>query len=69
MIIRVLLPIWLISWIVLIPVTSVNDVSPNKTGLDLFNYGNVTPQNNLRYTAHVILAYLFTCESLFVQNF
>ncbi|KAG1736152.1 uncharacterized protein EDB91DRAFT_539954 [Suillus paluster] len=60
MMIRVLLPIWLISWIVLMPVTSVNNSMPNKTGLDRFIFGNVSPDHQARYAAHIILAYLFT---------
>ncbi|KAG2156714.1 uncharacterized protein EDB93DRAFT_863086 [Suillus bovinus] len=60
MMIRVLLPIWLISWAVLMPVTSVNNSSPNSTGLDRFIFGNVTKEHQDRYAAHIILAYLFT---------
>ncbi|OJA07750.1 hypothetical protein AZE42_12729 [Rhizopogon vesiculosus] len=60
MMIRVLLPIWLISWVVLIPVTTVNNSSSNKTGLDRFNYGNIAAENQPRYYAQVVLAYLFT---------
>ncbi|KAG0704929.1 hypothetical protein DFH29DRAFT_988817 [Suillus ampliporus] len=60
MMIRVLLPIWFISWIVLMPVTSVNNSIPNKTGLDRFIFGNVSTDHQTRYAAHIILAYLFT---------
>ncbi|OAX35679.1 hypothetical protein K503DRAFT_722594, partial [Rhizopogon vinicolor AM-OR11-026] len=60
MMIRVLLPIWLISWAVLMPVTAVNNSLPGKTGLDRFNYGNIATANQSRYSAHVVLAYLFT---------
>jgi hypothetical protein len=52
----------LISWVVLLPVTSVNNFVPNKTGLDRFIMGNITVENQSRYAAHVVLAYLFTCE-------
>ncbi|KAG2337567.1 DUF221-domain-containing protein [Suillus weaverae] len=60
MMIRVLLPIWFISWIVLMPVTSVNNSSANSTGLDRFIFGNVSRDHQARYGAHIILAYLFT---------
>lgn len=60
MMIRVLLPIWFISWIVLMPVTSVNNSVANNTGLDRFIFGNVARNNQDRYAAHIILAYLFT---------
>lgn len=60
MMIRVLLPIWLISWIVLMPVTAVNNSTANNTGLDRFIFGNVSQDHQARYGAHIILAYLFT---------
>lgn len=62
MMIRVLLPIWFISWAVLMPVTSVNNSTPNSTGLDRFIFGNISKSHNDRFAAHIILAYLFTCE-------
>jgi len=62
MMIRILLPIWFISWIVLMPVTSVNTSVNNSTGLDRFIFGNVSSFDQDRYAAHIILAYLFTCE-------
>ncbi|KAH7886828.1 hypothetical protein F5I97DRAFT_1936442 [Phlebopus sp. FC_14] len=60
MMIRVLLPIWIISWIVLLPVTSVNNSAQGKTGLDRFIFGNVSPYNQQRYAAHIICVYIFT---------
>ncbi|OJA10633.1 hypothetical protein AZE42_04528, partial [Rhizopogon vesiculosus] len=42
------------------PVTAVNNSSPGKTGLDRFNYGNIAAENQPRYSAHVVLAYIFT---------
>lgn len=55
-------PIWLISWVVLLPSTSVNTfVAPHK-GLDLFVFGNVESEKRVRYAAHIILAWLFTCK-------
>ncbi|EJF57403.1 hypothetical protein DICSQDRAFT_183264 [Dichomitus squalens LYAD-421 SS1] len=57
---RILLPIWLISWIVLLPVTSVGtNVAPH-TGLDRFIFGNVAPNKQSRYAAHLILTWFFT---------
>ncbi|KAI6107606.1 hypothetical protein EV401DRAFT_435875 [Pisolithus croceorrhizus] len=60
MMIRVLLPIWIISWAVLLPLTSVNNSVAGKTGLDLFTFGNVSPYNQPRYAGHLVCAYLFT---------
>ncbi|KAI6116124.1 hypothetical protein F5141DRAFT_1290632 [Pisolithus sp. B1] len=60
MMIRVLLPIWIISWAVLLPLTSVNNSVAGKTGLDRFTFGNVSPYNQPRYAGHLVCAYLFT---------
>ncbi|KAF9239859.1 hypothetical protein BU15DRAFT_87863 [Melanogaster broomeanus] len=58
--IRVFLPIWLISWAVLLPVTSVNNSLPGVTGLDLFTFGNVEPTQQNRFAAQIILVWIFT---------
>ncbi|RPD56035.1 DUF221-domain-containing protein [Lentinus tigrinus ALCF2SS1-6] len=60
MIVRILLPIWLISWLVLLPVTSVGTTVGEHNGLDRFIFGNVAPDKQGRYAAHIILAWLFT---------
>jgi Late exocytosis, associated with Golgi transport len=55
----ILLPIWFVSWTVLLPV---NGVRPNSglVGLDRFTFGNIPPNAPDRYAAHIILAWLFT---------
>ena len=60
MIVKIIVPIWLISWVVLLPVTSVGTSVPGRTGLDRFTFGNVAPNDSSRYAAHLVLAYLFT---------
>lgn len=60
MMVRVLLPIWLLSWIVLLPVTSVGTSVPGHSGLDRFILGNVAPDQSARYAAHLVLAWVFT---------
>lgn len=60
MMVRVLVPIWLISWVILLPVTSVGTTTQEHTGLDRFTFGNVAPDKQGRYAAHLILAWLFT---------
>lgn len=65
MMVKIFLPIWLISWAVLMPVTSVNTSVPGHSGLDIFIFGNVAPDKTERYAAHVILAWLFTCKCFF----
>ncbi|KAF9568644.1 DUF221-domain-containing protein [Agrocybe pediades] len=56
----ILLPIWFISWIVLLPLTSVNTSVPTFTGLDRFTFGNVSSDKSARYAGHLILVYFFT---------
>lgn len=53
------LPIWLISWPVLLPLTSVNN-SAGLLGLDRFTFGNISTNHTTRYAAHVVLTWLFT---------
>ena len=60
MIVRILLPIWPISWIVLMPVDAVNTGVEGNSGLDIFTFGNVGKDQQARYAAHLILAWLFT---------
>lgn len=62
MVTRILLPIWLISWVILLPLTSADTSVENHTGLDRFIFGNVARNRQSRYWAHLILTYLFTCE-------
>ncbi|KAF5381347.1 hypothetical protein D9615_008345 [Tricholomella constricta] len=57
---RILLPIWIISWVVLLPVNSVNTRVGTNAGLDIFVFGNISPDKQQRYAAHIILVYLFT---------
>ena len=57
------LPIWFITWIVLLPLTTVHSQNPGTSGLDRFTFGNVQPTEQTRYAAHIILAWLLTCTS------
>ncbi|PPQ92296.1 hypothetical protein CVT25_008893, partial [Psilocybe cyanescens] len=54
------LPIWFISWAVLLPLTSVNTSVTGFAGLDKFSFGNVAPNKQKRYAGHLILAFGFT---------
>ncbi|KAG8717436.1 hypothetical protein FRC09_014276 [Ceratobasidium sp. 395] len=58
MMVRVFLPIWLISWAVLLPVDSVG--LKNKDGLDQFTFGNIPQDRQVRYAAHLVLAWFLT---------
>jgi hypothetical protein len=57
---RVFLPIWVLSWAILIPVTSIGTSVNNSTKLDRFIMGNVEPDKQVRLWAHLALAYVFT---------
>ncbi|EPQ52218.1 DUF221-domain-containing protein [Gloeophyllum trabeum ATCC 11539] len=60
MIVRILFPIWLVSWVILLPITSVGTHVDNHSGLDNFIFGNVAPNVQSRLWAHLVLAFLFT---------
>ncbi|RDB30694.1 Uncharacterized protein RSN1 [Hypsizygus marmoreus] len=60
MLIKVFLPIWVFSWIILLPVTSVGTNVGDNGGLDRFIFGNIAPNKQERYAAQLILVYLFT---------
>ena len=60
--VRLMLPIWLISWAVLLPLTSVNTGVPGDSGLDMFIFGNIGTTDQDRYAAHLILTWIFTSK-------
>ena len=60
MMVRILVPIWALSWVILLPVTSVNTTVGGHSGLDRFILGNVASDKQNRYAAHLILAWGFT---------
>ncbi|KAG5638302.1 hypothetical protein H0H81_000827 [Sphagnurus paluster] len=57
---RIFLPIWFVSWAVLLPTTSVSTRVGNNAGLDILVFGNISPDKQDRYAAHIILVYIFT---------
>jgi len=62
MMVRLMLPIWLISWAVLLPLSSVNTEVANHSGLDMFSFGNIGTTDQDRYAAHLILTWIFTSK-------
>ena len=62
--VRVMLPIWLISWAVLLPLTSIGtNVLGFSEGLYMFTFGNINATYNRdRYIALVVLAWIFTSK-------
>ncbi|TDL22859.1 DUF221-domain-containing protein [Rickenella mellea] len=65
MMIKIFLPIWIVSWAVLLPVTSIK-TGTGKKGLDMFTFGNVPPSQPARYAAHISLVWFFTIYIFYV---
>ena len=57
MMIKIFVPVWLVSWAVLLPIHAAGRTNGLK-GLDQFTYGNIAQP--ARYSAHIILIYFFT---------
>ncbi|KAJ3776416.1 hypothetical protein FB446DRAFT_785114 [Lentinula raphanica] len=66
MMVVIFLPIWILSWIVLLPVTSVGTQVSGNTKLNRFIFGNVAPDKSTRYAAHIIMVWLFTGWIFFI---
>ncbi|KAJ3525311.1 hypothetical protein NM688_g8420 [Phlebia brevispora] len=60
MVARILLPIWIISWVILLPVDAAGTVVSGRHGLDKYSFGNISPDKQSRYAAHLILTYIST---------
>nr|XP_019042928.1 hypothetical protein I302_08637 [Kwoniella bestiolae CBS 10118]OCF21858.1 hypothetical protein I302_08637 [Kwoniella bestiolae CBS 10118] len=56
---KAMIPIWLVSWLILLPVDSAHSTNGSKDGLDRFTFGNVAKDKQSRYWAHLILDYVF----------
>ena len=67
MMVKVLLPIWIISWIVLFPITAIKSKVSGKDSFDKLSFGNVANNLQPRYAAHLILVYIFTCKARFMS--
>ncbi|KAL1732165.1 hypothetical protein EV714DRAFT_282790 [Schizophyllum commune] len=61
MLTRIFAPIWIVSWLILLPLDAVGG---SGDGLERFTFGNVSRQNTSRYWAHLILAWVFTIHIL-----
>ncbi|WVQ78133.1 hypothetical protein IAT38_000214 [Cryptococcus sp. DSM 104549] len=63
---KAMIPIWLLSWVILLPVDAVKSTVSNKEGLDEFTFGNVAKNKQSRYWAHLIMDYVFVFWILFL---
>ncbi|KAI9628552.1 hypothetical protein KEM48_011508 [Puccinia striiformis f. sp. tritici PST-130] len=62
LLVNIFTPIFVLSWTILLPVYSANS-GGTKSGLDMFTFGNIGLNAQVRLTACLILAYVFTCTS------
>ena len=64
MMVRAMLPIWLVSWAVLLPLTSIStEVFGFNEGLYRFTFSNINATDNRdRYTALLVLTWIFTSK-------
>jgi hypothetical protein len=60
--VRITLPIWLLSWAVLLPLTSVHTQVSGHSGLDMFIFGNVAANKQSRYAGQLILTWISTSK-------
>ncbi|KAL7422246.1 phosphate metabolism protein 7 [Cryptotrichosporon argae] len=63
---KAMIPIWFISWAVLLPVDAANSSVDGKTGLDRFTFGNVAKDKQHRYWAHLLLTIGFNAWILYL---
>lgn len=61
MMIKIFVPIWIISWAILLPVTTVGTGAPDQDSLTKFTFGNVGKTHQVRYWAHLACVWVFTC--------
>lgn len=62
MMVRVLLPIWLLSWAVLLPLSAVHSDVVNHSGLDKLTFGNIARNRQARYAGQLVLTWIFTSK-------
>ena len=58
---KAMVPIWLLSWAILLPVDAADSTVNGKSGLDKLTFGNVARGKQARYWAHLVLDYVFIC--------
>ena len=62
MMVRIMLPIWVLSWAVLLRLTSIDSEVASHAGLEKFMIGNVAINRQSRYAGHLILTWVFTSK-------
>ena len=60
-----MIPIWILSWLIIMPVDSVK-TSSGKKGLDRFTFGNVSSYSQDRLWTHLILNIVFVAWIIFL---
>ena len=61
---KAMIPIWLLSWIIILPLDAADNPTNNQ-GLDQLTFGNLAGvgDDTHRYWGHLILDYVFICTS------
>jgi hypothetical protein len=62
MVARVMLPIWLLSWAVFIPLVTTQTPVPGHSGLDLLIIGNIANNEQARYAGPLLLTWVTTSK-------
>ena len=62
MMVRMMLPIWILSWAVLFPLTFIDSEVDSHAGLEKFTIGNVAAGRQSRYVGHLALTWIFTSK-------
>ncbi|KAK6971447.1 hypothetical protein R3P38DRAFT_3336756 [Favolaschia claudopus] len=57
---RIFFALWIISWAILLPLTSAGSHVGTNSQLDRFTMGNVQPDKLVRYWAHLMCTWIFT---------
>ncbi|KAK6996370.1 kinase domain-containing protein [Favolaschia claudopus] len=57
---RIFFALWIISWAILLPLTSTGSHVGTNSQLDRFTMGNVQPDKLVRYWAHLMCTWIFT---------
>ena len=59
---RIMLPIWFLSWVVLLPLTAAHTKASGLSGIERLTLGNIAPDKRMRYVGHLSITWVFTSK-------
>lgn len=59
---EIFIPVMLVTWVILLPVDAASS-GGNNDGIAMFTFGNVGTGKQIRYVAHLLVAWVVVCES------